>query len=129
MRAVLRHQILEGPAVVEAGKLIVGHVDLEGVPSWTAVTDAQSRRAGSPLREQLHRERADRLEAALEEEERSKVRGALGAQRSKVSGRGGVEDGPTRALPLGHTFALSSSRCFVRPQDTLNRSGGGVREC
>ncbi len=128
MRAVLRHQILEGPAVVEAGKLIVGHVDLEGVPSWTAVTDAQSRRAGSPLREQLHRERADRLEAALEEE-RSKVRGALGAQRSKVSGRGGVEDGPTRALPLGHTFALSSSRCLVRPQDALNRSGGGVREC
>jgi hypothetical protein len=83
VRAVLRHQILEGPAVVEeAGKLIVGHVDLEGVPSWTAVTDAQSRRAGSPLREQLHRERADRLEAALEEE-RSKVRGTLEAQRSK----------------------------------------------
>jgi phage/plasmid-associated DNA primase len=49
----LRHQILEGPAVVEAGKLIVGHVDLEGIPSWTAVTDAQSRRAESPLREQL----------------------------------------------------------------------------
>jgi hypothetical protein len=65
VRAVLRHQILEGPAVVEAGKLIVGHVDLEGVPSWTAVTDAQSRRAESPLHEQLHRERADRLEAAL----------------------------------------------------------------
>ena len=83
MWAVLRHQILEGPAVVEAGKLIVGHVDLEGVPSWTAVTDAQSRRAESPLREQLHRERADRLEAALEEEERSKVRGSLEAQRSK----------------------------------------------
>jgi hypothetical protein len=83
VRAVLRHQILEGPTVVEAGKLIVGHVDLEGVPSWTAVTDAQSRRAGSPLREQLHRERADRLEAALEEEERSKVRGTLEAQSSK----------------------------------------------
>ena len=83
MRAVLRHQILEGPAVVEAGKLIVVHVDLEGVPSWTAVTDAQSRRAESPLREQLHRERADRLEAALEEEERSKVRSTLEAQRSK----------------------------------------------
>jgi hypothetical protein len=71
VQAVLRHQILEGPAVVEAGKLIVGHVDLEGVPSWTAVTDAQSRRAESPLREQLHRERADRLEAR-------RLRGDLG---------------------------------------------------
>jgi hypothetical protein len=34
-------------------------------------------------RAELHRERADRLEAALEEEERSKVRGTLEAQRSK----------------------------------------------
>jgi hypothetical protein len=38
VRAVLRHQILEGPAVVEAGKLIVVHVDLEGQ------TDSQSAR-------------------------------------------------------------------------------------
>jgi hypothetical protein len=38
--------------------------------------------AESPLREQLHRERADLLEAALKEE-RSKVRGTLEAQRSK----------------------------------------------
>src|ERR687893_3208643 len=40
--------------------------------------------AESPLREQLHRERADRLEAALEEEERSKVRGTLEANAPRV---------------------------------------------
>ena len=39
--------------------------------------------AESRLHKQPHRERADRLEAALEEEERSKVRGTLEAQRSK----------------------------------------------
>jgi hypothetical protein len=38
--------------------------------------------AESRLHKQPHRERADRLEAALEEE-RSKVRGALEAERSK----------------------------------------------
>ena len=127
MRAVLRHQILEGPAVVEAGKLIVGHVDLEGVPSWTAVTDAQSRRAESPLREQLHRERADRLEAALEEEERSKVRGALRTLARGRSRRPGLSVCPgylVRSLPEGRIhdlegYLLTGYRIYDLPDHTV----------